>query len=75
MSISRMRSASGAWNHWGRGSPSCGVGLTYVGPWGSSMKLEVEAKIVDECFPANEPGVMIDVLASELQTGKTATFQ
>lgn len=27
------------------------------------------AKIVDECYPAKEPGVMIDVLARELQAG------
>ena len=52
------------------GSPSCGVGLTYVGPWGSSMETGSEwAKIVDECYPAKEPGVMIDVLARELQAG------
>ena len=52
------------------GSPSCGVGLTYTGPWGGSMETGSEwAQIVDECFPANEPGVMIDVLARELQAG------
>lgn len=53
------------------GSPSCGVGLTCSGPWGSSPASGKQwASIVDQCKMINEAGVMIDVLLEELSNRK-----